>query len=588
MSPHLSRLSSFWWIVVVLLCLGVGAVFAGTLSGDFVAFDDDLNIYLNPHLGVLNWDKLRWALTDSQYVRRYMPLAWLCNLLITTAQGIEPAGFHFFCVLTHVANAALVALLARTVLSHRLKGIDQFQCASAAALCSFWWAIHPLRVEVVAWISGLHYNTATTLFLIACWTYLRARAAEASSSQLATRLYAVSAAAFATSLLIYPVMLGGIAFIAGYEIWCTADLACGPLLRLRRSLNLVWVRARWWILASVAIAAVQILASLSASARWQASRQFQGIAPLQELPYLLSYYAAKIFWPSGLAPVTDALVARSWLEPGFFLGSVAALAANAWGIWRFRMGATGSLAFAVAIIGLLVPAVGWTEEVRFPADRYMHGASVAVAVAAAFVLLTVRRGKKVYWVLCVAGTMCLLPLTLRLEANWKNTETLLRRSLMVLGPDSLLAPDIAHRLASHVAFEQLQPAAAMALLKDLYTNSTRTSVKGRYIEVAGDIRSRIPAAERVPSSARVLLRLAEAGIEAGRVTDAIMWLRRAVEVEPDFWQARFRLALLLLQRGSLKESQVHFEKAVGAPGAQISAEDAAEFRVQWERAHGDR
>jgi hypothetical protein len=99
-------------IALLLFCLTV-ITFSRGIRGDFVEWDDDINIYQNEHLRSLSFENVNWMLTDSSYVRRYMPLAWLGWGLERAVFGLDPLSYHLGNVLFHATNAVLVFFLIR-------------------------------------------------------------------------------------------------------------------------------------------------------------------------------------------------------------------------------------------------------------------------------------------------------------------------------------------------------------------------------------------------------------------------------------------------------------------------------------------
>src|SRR5579872_1267059 len=86
-------------------------VSAKALGFGLAAFDDDINITFNPHLGPPTREMLRWLSTDIDYVRRYIPLGWLAFSVIYAFSGLSALGYHLAAVGFHVANAGLVYAL---------------------------------------------------------------------------------------------------------------------------------------------------------------------------------------------------------------------------------------------------------------------------------------------------------------------------------------------------------------------------------------------------------------------------------------------------------------------------------------------
>lgn len=141
-------------------------VFAPMLAHGFVNLEDYWLILDNPHLRGLGAAELKWMFTSLEY-GTYQPLGWLAYAALYAARGLDPAAFHLASWLAHAACAALLCLAAERVL--RAGSRD---AALAAAAASLTWALHPMRVEQVAWATGLPDVLATLLFLAAVLVYL--------------------------------------------------------------------------------------------------------------------------------------------------------------------------------------------------------------------------------------------------------------------------------------------------------------------------------------------------------------------------------------------------------------------------------
>jgi hypothetical protein len=127
----------------LLLALAVILVFGRTVRHEFVNYDDDQYFYSNPHVQAgLSWAGTMWAF-GTRYASNWHPLTWLSLMLDAEVFGTGPAGPHLTNVLLHAANAVLVYLL--------LRGMTGAQWRSAFVAAVF--ALHPLRVESVAWVA---------------------------------------------------------------------------------------------------------------------------------------------------------------------------------------------------------------------------------------------------------------------------------------------------------------------------------------------------------------------------------------------------------------------------------------------------
>jgi len=190
------------WLFAALLVAGVALIARQVPTFGFVAFDDDHNIYLNPHLGPPSWPGVEWALTDWGYARRVMPLGWLGFSVVFGWAGLEPAGWHVVGVLLHAASALLLWVVLRTLLTSgetKTRAPRSAWVEASAFFGAAFWAWHPLRAESVGWASGLLYEQAHVFLFLAAWAWLRATS---------PRGRAVSVLLYAGSLLSYPVALG--------------------------------------------------------------------------------------------------------------------------------------------------------------------------------------------------------------------------------------------------------------------------------------------------------------------------------------------------------------------------------------------
>src|SRR5262249_44884345 len=149
---------------------------------DFVMWDDDINIYRNPHHGGLSWGRVVWMFTDIYYVVYYGPLSWLSLSVIYEFFGFNPFGFHLASFLLHFANTALVYFLIRHLLRRFSKGSNHEgaltggspantgvappSLAIAAGLGALLWSVHPFRVEAVAWATGISHLLSALFALL--------------------------------------------------------------------------------------------------------------------------------------------------------------------------------------------------------------------------------------------------------------------------------------------------------------------------------------------------------------------------------------------------------------------------------------
>lgn len=150
------------------ICLTLAAVtialYWPATGFDFVNWDDPAFVLQNPRvLEGFSWANVCWAFTNLTSSGYWQPVIWLSYMLDATLFGPGAAGFHFTNILLHAVNAVLVFLLFR-----RMTGA-YWRSALVAAL----FALHPLRVESVAWVAERKDVLSTFLALLTLWFYAR-------------------------------------------------------------------------------------------------------------------------------------------------------------------------------------------------------------------------------------------------------------------------------------------------------------------------------------------------------------------------------------------------------------------------------
>jgi hypothetical protein len=154
-----------WRLVIflgVLLALGTAAIYALAMRNGFVNLDDPEYVTRNPHvLSGLTWADVRWALGSSYPSSNWHPLTWISHMLDVQLYGSNSAGHHFTSVLLHIFGVVLLFLLIELATGRALRS------AAVAAL----FAVQPLNVEAVAWISERKSVLCVFFFLLAIGAY---------------------------------------------------------------------------------------------------------------------------------------------------------------------------------------------------------------------------------------------------------------------------------------------------------------------------------------------------------------------------------------------------------------------------------
>jgi tetratricopeptide (TPR) repeat protein len=148
--------------VCIFLVVAVALVFGQALGYGFSNFDDGAFVCQEPHVKAgLSWSGLRWAFTHGPLGEWY-PLAMLSHMLDCQYFGMNPAGHHLTSLMLHAASALLLFLV--------LWRMTEALWASALVAALF--ALHPLRVESVVWISERRDVLSGFFFMLTLAAYV--------------------------------------------------------------------------------------------------------------------------------------------------------------------------------------------------------------------------------------------------------------------------------------------------------------------------------------------------------------------------------------------------------------------------------
>ena len=162
-------------VAALVIFLSSIVVFFPVLQNGFVNWDDEANLLQNRNYRGLGWAQLRWMFTTF-YGGHYQPLTWVSFGMDYLLWGMEPFGYHLTNLLFHAASAVLFYFLSREILAAAL---DQSASANtlwmtlAAGFSALFFAIHPLRVESVAWATERRDVLSGSLLLSCVLCYLR-------------------------------------------------------------------------------------------------------------------------------------------------------------------------------------------------------------------------------------------------------------------------------------------------------------------------------------------------------------------------------------------------------------------------------
>jgi Flp pilus assembly protein TadD len=560
------------WAALAICALVVWAVFGGARHFHFVLWDDDYNIQQNPHLGGLTWENLRWMFTDTAYARRYFPLTWLGWNIEYDLFGLTPRSAHLGNVLFHLLNTILVFLVIKAALRiwlARETTADGWPATAAAVLGALFWALHPLRVEVVAWASGRIYAQAACFILLSLWCYLRSVESPPGSA-CARRFRWASAGALALSLLTYPLALSFVGVLLVLDWYLPG--------RLQPAAGIPRTRQLWPMLVEMTpfLAVTAIIFGLTLWARtnvqavgWKPPvtlEQFGVVPRILQACYVWIYYLWKPLLPFHLSPYYTQLISFH-PNDGEFVASLAAVGLiTAVLFWR-RQRWPGLWLLWLCHLVVLFPVLGLTEHPHFTNDRYSYVASVLWSVAIAVVIVRLWPRWVAIIVPC-AIIAALAVLSLAQVAVWQNTETLGLHMLAQLG-DHPRRFDIYSRMATALR-EEGKPAESNAYyLKSLGGDpmaAEKAISQAKTLEEQGQPREAfvqyLLASQLRPDLAEPHYRLGAILLADNRAAEALPFLKEAVRLQPDAPVLRNSLGVALTMNGQPQEAIAEFEQVV--------------------------
>jgi len=506
-SPDLSR--RLGWIVAAVALL----VFLPGLSNDFVNWDDDVNFLENPDYRGVGLDQLRWG-ASAFLLRHYHPLTWFTLSFDYALWGMNPAGYHLTNALLHALAAALVFLLFRDWLQ-LVRKEDAESIAWAAAFGALVFALHPLRVESVAWaserrdvLSGV-FVTATLLL------YTRRKDSWAAAAFAAALLSKIIAVTLPVTLLLI------------------------DLYPLRRKPSVRLMLEKW------------PFALLAAGAAWIALGRYDSgvagaVADLDLYPGLraaltlfgLAFYVVKTLAPWDLAPQYVWASSPSALDAVLLSGAVFTVAVTVAAILlRKRFPSLPVAWFAYVVTLLPVLSIVRLDRQQFVSDHHSYLAVLGLtALASGLWLSWLQRNRKVALGAAAVLLAVLGALTVRQIGVWRDSTTLWTHTLEV-SPLSIVA----------------------------HNNLGRAlAAQGHEAEAAERFRR---AAELEPRFAQAHYNLGSLLMKQGDLPGAQASLERAAQIEPRNAQVLNDLANCLLRRQRVEEALPRYEAAIGAaPG----------------------
>jgi tetratricopeptide (TPR) repeat protein len=530
--------------VCLVLAAITFAVFGQTLTHEFIDFDDNDYVYDNPVVARgLTVKGIVWAFTHV-HSANWHPLTWISHMLDCQLYGLHPGGHHLTNVVLHTATVIALFLVLR-----RMTGA-LWRSAFVAAV----FAIHPLRVESVAWVAERKDVLSGLFFMLTIGAYVRYVDECKVQSAKCKVFYLSVIALFALGLMCKPMLVTLPVVLLLLDYW--------PLKR---------VEAR--DLSGLVLEKLPLLALSAASCVATVVAQREAIQPtgVYSLPLRLAnalvtcmVYLGQMVWPAGLAAFYpyphNGLLAREVVLAGTLLAGLSAVALGR------RRKQPWLLVGWLWYLVMLLPVVGVIQVGgQAHADRYTYLPQIGISVAITWLVAEWRLNRVALGGL-MAGVLALFMVCAwQQTAYWQNGETLWTHTLACTTDNNIAQDNLGVILAQKGRMDAAITCFQQALQIEPDFAEAHNNLGNALLQM-GKVDAAITHCQRAlqisPEDAQARLNLGNALFRKGGVGDAITQYRKALQIDPAFAMAHNNLGTVLRQEGRVDEAITEYQKAL--------------------------
>jgi protein O-mannosyl-transferase len=569
----------------VALALITFLVFLPVAWNDFVNYDDPDYVTANAHVQQgIAWNSILWAFTTG-HASNWHPLTWLFHMADWHVFGGRAGAQHLVSLAFHIANTVLLFLILK-----KMTGAT-WRSAIVAAL----FALHPLHVESVAWISERKDVLSAFFWMLTLWAYLgyASRRSESGTHSSVSKIlpscfYLLSLTFFVLGLMSKPMMVTLPFVLLLLDYW--------PLGRWPRSVSepgSIWSKFPNQ-LAKRALVIEKlpffILTIVSSYITFVVQRKGGAVSTSISLDdrfanALVSYvrYLGKTIWPQKLSvlyPHPGHWPASSIIMAPAFLVLISATVLF---FWRKRPYlAVGWFWF----VGTLVPVIGLIQVgVQSMADRYTYIPLIGLFILLVWLIADLLEAQERLhacpgtWVragafaIGAALLICAL-LTSKQLQYWRNSEALFSHAVQITERNYLAYNNLgfyfAHRGKPLEAMENYRKALEINPAYEDALNNMGYALAGQkkplealpYYQAALSVR---------PNHVEVHNNLGNALAELGQIDQAMEHYKIVLAQRPDHVDAHNNLGIALAMKGLLEEGMTHFREAIRLKPGDASA-----------------
>jgi Flp pilus assembly protein TadD len=537
------------WLPPAALALVTLVLFWPALGCGFINYDDPAYVTANAQVqSGLTWASVQWAFCHP-VVSNWHPLTMLSHILDCQLYGLKPAGHHLTSVLLHALNGALVFILLR-----------QMTGAPWRSLCvAVLFAVHPLRVESVAWVAERKDVLSACFGLLALICYAR-YAGQAKIQNLKSRIsYGLALLFFGLGLMSKAMLVTWPFVMLLLDYWPLGRFQSGRIWPLLREKMPFFALA---LAAGVVTFLVQQRTGAMTAAEGLPFGARGGNA-------LISYwrYLGKMFWPANLAVFYPHLGYWPWPEVALAGGLVVGLSGFLFlHRERFPFLLIGWLWYC----GTLVPVLGFVQVGdQAMADRYTYLPALGMlifvvwggdALARRWHFLLVPGAAAV-----VAAIVACLAMTRQQLGYWQDGATLFSHAVDVTQNNVFARNNLGTALNRQGDFEgAIRQFQEILRLKpdDVAAHDNLGNAFSKEGRIDDAIRQFQEALRLKPGDIAAHYNLGTVLYQQGDLDGALSQFQETIRLKPEDAPARFNLGSILAQKGRIDEAEVQFEEGI--------------------------
>jgi protein O-mannosyl-transferase len=564
------------------LALSVLVVYVQVYNFDFINYVDDIYVYENPHVvDGLNMDGIVWAFTTG-HASFWHPLTWLSLMLDREIFGMNAGGFHITSVLLHIASTLLLFAVMRKVTGR--------MWPSAFVAAAF--ALHPVHVESVAWVSERKDVLSTVFMFASMLAYVNyAQRLPAAGSQQQPQnsrwWYCISLVLFTLGLMAKPMLVTLPALLLLLDYWPLGRFGSETAGKNKRSAEKPVISrspAARCVIEKIPFFVLSIIAGILTIFTQNASGTLTGIeaVPLKDrLADSVSSYATYIgemLWPVGLSPqypIGDMFA----INGGMLFGFVALLAGITFLVFYLRRGREYLVAGWLWYMLMLLPVIGliqftWAAHPDHLTYVPYVGLFIMIGYGLPGALAKLPEGKALGPAMAIS-LIAIGVLTYRQVGHWRDSAALFSHAVKVTRDNYVAYANIGlaydekgdadNAIANLKEAVRIHPRLAEAYnnLGNVYAKQGRRQEALESYEKATKARPDYPYAEAHYGMANELR-------AAGRLEDALYQYREALKLQPDWPACMNNLAMLMAAYPDLQGRSVEEAVALARGACQLT------------------